>query len=176
MAWTTPLSVVANTVLTAGQWNAGVRDNLLETCPAKATDTSKIFVTDGAGKIAARDIVDHIIDDQETTASTVYIDLTPPGPFVTLTTGNLALVWLNGQVGNTATTNTLMTYDVTGATTTAADTNKALECDGGAGVANRLCVTNLESVNPGVNTFTTKYKVTGGTGTFYKRRLVVMGL
>jgi len=37
MAWFTPLAGVSTATLTAAQWNASVRDNLLETAPAKAT-------------------------------------------------------------------------------------------------------------------------------------------
>jgi len=176
MAWSTPLTAVANTMLTAGQWNASVRDNLKESEAAVASRSSRILVTDGANRLAERDILDHIIDDQETTTATSYGDLTPVGPVVTITTGTLALTWLNGQVQNTASTNTFMSVALSGATTVAASDAWALECDGGAGQANRLCVHRLQSCNPGVNVFTTKYRVSGGTGTFYKRRLIVMGL
>ena len=56
MAWTTPLTAVSNTALTAAQWNASVRDNLLMTAPALATTTGRHFVSTGANTIAERAI------------------------------------------------------------------------------------------------------------------------
>lgn len=40
MAWTTPMTAVANAVWTAAQFNSDIRDNLNETGPAKATSSS----------------------------------------------------------------------------------------------------------------------------------------
>jgi len=177
MGWTAPLTAVTNTMLSAGQWNASVRDNLEETTPAVATVGRRIFVTDGDNKIAERDVKDHIVDAKEETTSTSYVDLDTLGPTVTLQTGQQALIWLTSHCNNSSTTNSVHSYAVSGETTTAADDNKGRETDGGLGGYNDRCtVTNLEATNPGINTFTSKYKVTGGTGAFKFRRIVVMGL
>lgn len=177
MGWTVPLSAVANTGLTAGQWNASVRDNLLETTPGKATSQRRIFVTDGDNKIAERQILDHIIDTDEETTSLSYADLYTLGPTVTMQTGFGALVWTTCWCDNSSTTNSRQSYAVSGDTTTAAADNVANEADGGSGANSiRSSVCSLTITNPGINTIACKYKVTGGTGTFGKRRILVMGL
>ena len=177
MGWTAPLTAVTNTMLSAGQWNASVRDNLEETTPAVATVGRRIFVTDGDNKIAERDIKDHIVDAKEETTSTSYTDLDTLGPIITIETGQAALVWICSHMSNTGSTNSLHSYAVSGETTIATDDNKARDVDGGdGGFGDRCTVTNLDATNPGTNIFTSKYKVTGGTGTFQKRRLIVMGL
>lgn len=180
MSWGTPLTAVANTPLDASQWNASVRDNLKETVPAKATAASRIIVTNAANSITERQFAAQYIDDSETTTSTSYVNLGVFGPSVSVTSGPHALVWIAGQLQNSGATNTLMTYDVTGATTDAAAANRSIECDGGSGGAsdqsNRWGVTRLQTTNAGVNVFTCKYRVTGGTGTFRRRRINVLPL
>ena len=54
MAWTAPMTAVANAVFTAAQFNTHVRDNLLETAPAKATTTGGYFVATGTNTIVQR--------------------------------------------------------------------------------------------------------------------------
>jgi len=54
MAWTAPRTWVTSEVVTAAHLNAHVRDNLLETAPAKATTNGGIFVATGANAIAER--------------------------------------------------------------------------------------------------------------------------
>ena len=178
MAWTTALTAVANTMLTAGQWNASVRDDLLETTPGVAALSRRIFVTAGTNKIAERDIKDSIINNREDTASTSYTDLASFGPEVSMVTGFSALVWIRCLCNNSAGGSSRMSYAVSGATTVAAANNKARQAEGGAGAWSDACsVTNLESaLEPGANIFTAKYDVTSGTGTFDRRRVVVMGL
>lgn len=178
MAWTTPLTAVANTKLDASQWNASVRDNLNLTGPAVASTVGSVLVTAGANLIAARTIKWQLITDIETTTSTSYTDLATVGPKVTVTCGPQAIVWQQCQLGNSSTTNSLMSYAVSGATTDAADSDRAIEWDGnnGAGQYDRWGVTTLQPTTAGVNTFTSEYKVTGGTGTFKRRRIHVMPL
>jgi hypothetical protein len=180
MGWTTALTAVANTPLTAGQWNGSIRDNLLETTPGIATDARTVFVTAGTNKIAARLIKDHIVDNAEETATASYGDLATVGPTVTLETGFSALVWHKCLCASSTNGNARMSYAVSGNTTIAAADNKARESDGGAGSWSPCSsVTNLETaLNPGDNTFTAKYGifVTAGTATFTNRRIVVMGL
>ena len=54
MAWSAPMTAVANTVFTAAQFNQHVRDNLNETAPAKATASGGYFVATGVNAIAQR--------------------------------------------------------------------------------------------------------------------------
>src|SRR3990172_3586778 len=52
MAWTAPPSWTTGEVVTASHMNVHVRDNLLETAPAKATAAGDIFYATAANAIA----------------------------------------------------------------------------------------------------------------------------
>ena len=69
MVWSTPLTAVANTPLTAAQWNASVRDNFNETAPAKATVGGRIFASTGPNTIAEREVLADVVETAETTTS-----------------------------------------------------------------------------------------------------------
>lgn len=177
MGWTTALTAVANTPLTAGQWNASIRDNLMETTPALASVARGIFVTAGTNKIAEREIASDVVANQEETTSTSYTDLDTFGPEVTLVTGPSGLVWIKCNQFNSGGGTAHMSFAVSGETTTAAANNKARSSDGGAGtLTDSATVTALEVLNPGINTFTAKYLSSSVTSTFKYRHIIVMGL
>jgi hypothetical protein len=178
MAWTTPLTAVANAALTDAQWNASVRDNLNETAPAKATAAGQIFVSTGANAIAARTISSARVDTSETTVSTTYAALTTAGPAVTVTTGTQALAFLTATVSNnTAGSSAFASVAVSGATVTAASDNDCLRVQGGGTTdVGRASALTLFALTPGSNTFTTQYRVGAGTGTFSTRVLTVVPL
>lgn len=179
MAWSTPLTAVANSALTAAQWNATVRDNLLETAPAKATAAGRIMVTTGTNAIAERVIAQHTINTAQTTASSSYVDLATVGPQVTLVTGARALVWWNAQMSNSlGSSATRCAIEVSGATSISPSDSHDLYNDGlTAGNATRFaCAEMFDTLTPGTNTFTVKYKVNSGTGTYTDRHLIVMAL
>jgi hypothetical protein len=179
MAWSTPLTAVASTALTAAQWNASVRDNLLETPAAKATTAGTHFASTGANAIAERFILEAVVDTLETTTSTAYTTLATAGPTVAnITTGQKALVWLNASMSNnTASQSSVASFAVSGATTDASADARGLYHDSPtANLSVRSGVCILQPLTPGVNTFTTQYRVQGGTGTFLRRRLQVMAL
>src|SRR5215217_4239281 len=92
MAWSTPLTAVDGAILTFGQWNASVRDNLLETAPAKATATGTYFVGTGTNSIAQRTITEANQVNSTTTTSTTYVNLDAGTPAVTVVTGTKAMV------------------------------------------------------------------------------------
>jgi len=177
VAWSVPPTAAANMVFTASQWNQGVRDNLAETAPAKATSSGGIFVTAGANSIAQREIASDYINAAETETSTTYTDLATAGPAVTVTTGPKALIWLSTQINNSSTNTSVMSCAVSGDTTQVASDGRAVLRDGGSGLDRRMGITNLfETLNSGSNTFTAKYRVSAATGTWQRRRLVVMAL
>lgn len=178
MPWSTPLTAVANAALTAAQWNASVRDNLLETAPAKATTASAIFVTTGANSIAQRIPASDVVGSTQTTTSTTYVDLATIGPQVTVTTGGSALVMFGGFVTvDTAGARALMGYAVSGSTTVAATDANALAHDvSSTGRIIGATRTIMQTVAAGSNTFKCQYKVGGGTGTFAQRNIVVIPL
>ena len=175
MAWSTPLTAVSGSVLTAAQWNTSVRDNLNETAPAKATAAGQIFVSTAANSIAARTVNADFIATQETTASTTYTDLATTGPTVTATTSASAIVATYCNMFNTAGNASWMSYDISGATTAPADDNRSLQLLGSGG--QRIGGTFFHSaiLTPGTNTFTAKYRISvSGNGTFSVRRLMVI--
>src|SRR4030095_2231444 len=151
MAWTAPVTAVANLIFTAAQWNTGVRDNLNETAPAKATVAGRIIVSTAANAVAEREIVPELIDTgAETVTSPTYTDLATVGPTVVITTGGMALIWISAQVFNSAGGSALISYAT--AASPAIDA-RAMLLDGGTGNDYRMGVTNLLNVTPGSNTF-----------------------
>jgi hypothetical protein len=179
MAWTTPLTAVANASLTAAQWNASVRDDLLTAAPALAANAGSWFVATGTNTIAERRILTQSIVTSQTTGSTSYTNLTTSGPAVTVTTGTQALVIVSSRLTvDTAGQTAYAMYAVSGATTIAGDDNGSLQHTPSNGGYNmRASAVYVESsLTGGSNTFTVQYRVTGGTGTWSARRLVVMGM
>lgn len=176
MAWSSPLTAVANAALTAAQWNASVRDNLNETAPAKATYGGALaahFAVSGTNQIAERQINQASVATSETTASTSYVALATAGPAVTITTGAWALVWVLAQITPASGQSGYMGWTDGGAVV-AADAH-ALVASSSA-LPHRGSSLSLPSLTPGSNTFTAQYRVNSGTGTFANRRIVVMGL
>lgn len=177
MAWTAPMTAVASSVFTAAQFNQFVRDNLNETGPAKATTAGGHFAVSGTNEISERVSATASVLTSETTTSTSYTDLTTPGPEVTVTTGPYAFVIVHGSMENSGAGSSRMAYEISGATTTAPADNRGIGVFGGAGVNVTVSGVALHTtLTPGSNTFTAKYKVTSGTGTFISRRLMVLPL
>lgn len=112
----------------------------------------------------------------QTTTSTSFTDLATVGPSVTVTTGTSVLVFVSAFLDNT---NEQINCDfaISGATTRAATATTALITRNNSGQA-RLGATrvNLVTVTAGSNTFTMKYSVNGGTGTFADRTILVVPL
>ena len=182
MAWTAPMTAVSGSVFTAAQFNQFVRDNLNETAPAKATATGGYFAVDGANSIAERHTSGALDTGSGTTTSTSFTDLDGPalaGPAVTATTGTAAIVIVHGTIANSGTGSARMAYDVSGASTVAAADNRGIGIFGVAGVSLVAGTTVLHvagSLTAGSNTFTAKYRVSSGTGTFSARRIAVFPL
>jgi hypothetical protein len=111
----------------------------------------------------------------ETSASMAYTDLATVGPSVTLATGAQVRVDIyayhaNGTINNATRTG----FAVSGATTIAATDTMGLKIVSyQVGVEGSGGASFLVPVTPGVNTFTLKYRVEGGTGTWHDRRIAV---
>lgn len=176
MAWSAPMTAVANTVFTAAQFNQFVRDNLNETAPAKATVASSHFVGTTLNAIAERITTAAIVATSQTTTSTSYVDLATVGPTVSVTTGPAALVFLyNANVNAAGTSSSLMSFEVSGASSVAANDNQSIGTNSTVG-SRAGAVFLVTGLTPGSNTFTAKYRVGGSTGTFVDRRLIVFPL
>lgn len=179
MTWTTPMTAVANTTFTAAQFNTHVRDNLLETAVAKATAAGRIYVSTGANALAERVISQATVATGQNTTSTSYTDLATAGPAVTVTTGARALTFINTEVENSSTSVlSAASVAVSGATTDAAsDARWAMEESKTTSLGCRAVSVHLfDALTPGSNTFTMRYRVSGGTGSFTNRHIVVMAL
>lgn len=179
MAWGTPMTAVAGAVITAAQWNASVRDNLLETAVAKATAANGYFVATAANTLAQRFIVENVIDTNETTTSTSYTALATNGPLVSPATGTKALVFVTSEQSNSTTgTTCYSSYEVTGATSITANDSTACVLQAVSGHDSRSTVVSLAALTAGTNTFRMLYRCGsgGGTGSFVRRRLTVQPL
>lgn len=173
------MTATANTAFTAAQFNTHVRDNLNETAPAKATTAGRIFVATGANAIAEREITSNEVATNQTTTSTSFVDLATTGPAVTVTTGVRAIVFLYVRVSNNTTGSLAsMGYAISGATTQAASVDRSVSYQSSVGNDLIRCSSVImeSGMTAGANTFTSKYSVTSGTGTFGERRLAVMAL
>lgn len=177
MAWSAPMTAVANSTFTASQFNQYVRDNLNETAPAKATSAGSYFVSSGVNAIVERQPNSAADLSAGTTTSTTYTDLsgTSIGPSITVDIGPRVLVIVRGSLENSGAGSARMGYEVSGTNSLAAADNRGVHVFGGAGVnIGASDVSLLQSLAPGSTTFTAKYRVSSGTGTISARRILVM--
>lgn len=174
MAWTAP-ATWTNAVLTAAQLNQQLRDNMLESPMALATESSQYAVATGANALAMRKVDSASALATQTTTSTTYT--TASGPAVTLTTGTRAITWLFCYLTiDTNSNSAFYSVAVSGASTNAADDNRALTVGRYTtqfliGATQIVYITGLTA---GSNTFTGQIRVTGGTGTYDNRRVIAM--
>lgn len=177
MAWTAPMTAVSGEIWTSAQFNVHVRDNLLETMPGKATAAGRMYVTNGLNSIAERVPTEATVATSQSTGSTSYTDLTTVGPSVSVSTGTSAIVWFQSQMeSSSSTAETSVSVAVSGATTVSANDDwRVLQSGCASSSTNRLGgVHRFTGLTPGTNTFTMKYRVSAGTGTFEKRSIIVM--
>lgn len=169
------MTAVSGSVFTAAQFNQFVRDNLNETAPAKASTLGGYFVTTSLNEITERVGARQTIATSETTTSTAFDDLTTAGPSVTVTTGALALVMFSAEISNSGSGSSRASVDVSGASSSAAADIRSLTVSGSAGVLVQAShAVFYDDLLPGSNTFTMKYRVSSGTGTFLRRRIIVL--
>lgn len=177
MSWSAPKTFTANSVLTAADLNTYLRDNSLMTVPSIATTPSSYFIVSALNTIAERVPSSDYVPNSETTTATGYVGLSTVGPTVSVTTGPSAFVFLAANTLNTSTNATWYSVGITGATTVVASDGTALMMQGSSGLGQHTGTAILmRGLNSGINTFTAKYRVSGGTGTFSERRLAVMPL
>jgi hypothetical protein len=181
MAYSTPLTAVSSTPLTAAQWNASVRDNILVTPAALATTAGRIFVTTGANAVAERAIASANVSAAETCTSATHVAIATPGPAVTLTTGTSAIALCAAQVShNTNGVFSGFAVAVTGASAIAAtDAQGSLfqpATAASSGVRFSVAVHYPGTLTPGSNTFTLLYRTSAPTATFGLRNIIVIAL
>lgn len=176
MAWSTPLTAVSNATLTAAQWNASVRDNLLETAVAKASQSGSYFAGTGLNAVAERIIASDTVATSETTTSATAVDLATIGPSVTVTSGARILLFMTAGISNnTVNAISTMYIDISGAHTSGVTTQQALRAT--SATASALTQASIAlgiPVTAGSSTYTAKYAASTGTSTFVSRKLTVM--
>lgn len=180
MAWTAPMTAVANTPFTAAQFNTHVRDNLLETAPGKATAgvTNGSYPTKSAtNTITFRTPTSASVNTQQSTSSSSYTNLSTSGPAVTVTTGTRALVIISASMLNNSTNSSFASFEVSGATSVSAVDDYAIRHRDGTGSSGEEQMSRAHfftTLTAGSNTFTMKYRVVGGTGSFDNREIIVI--
>lgn len=181
MTWSAPMTAVANATFTAAQFNQYVRDNLNETAPAKATTAGGYFVATGLNAIVERTSGRATVATNETTTSTTFTDLATVGPAVTVTTGARALVIISSEsfisAGGSQSSTCRTGVAVSGATSIAATDDTSVTRAGNSSDRYQMSrVALFDTLTPGSNTFTLKYRVSTGTGEFTRRNLAVLPL
>ena len=111
---------------------------------------------------------------EQTTTSTSYTDLSTVTS-VTLTTGTKAIAFISLQGWNSAANYTLASVAVSGATTVAASDNSSMRFSTSTPTRFGIQI-GFTGLTAGSNTFTMKYKVSGGTGSFLARTITVIDL
>lgn len=175
MVWTAPVTAITGSVFPSATYNQVVRDNLLQTMAALTATAGSFFATAGTHQIAERIPIADYDAGASTTTSTTYTDLVSGvGPQVSCQTGTVAAVFLYcNQYNSGAAFAVWMALEVSGATTQAASDSFAVQLQGSAGQHNGACFL-IDTLVPGLNTFTAKFRVsTSGTGTFSSRRVAV---
>jgi hypothetical protein len=121
-------------------------------------------------------------NDQGTTASTTFTDLTGAvvGPSATVDVGpqgKVLVLWRSQFANDTLGAFCLMGIDVSGANTAAAsdpislNSQQAADHDTGAGTHHLYT-----GLTPGPTTFTAKYRVTSGTGTWLRQEVTAWSM
>lgn len=175
MTWSTLPTYTDGTVLDASKLNA-IKANINETAPAKATTAGYHFVSTGTNHIEERAIVSDKILTQQTTTSTTYTNLSTTGGIAALTTGVKALIMHGCQMFNDTTSACWSSYELSGATSSSPNNDRAVTCEANANDSFRMSYCELQVTNPGVNVFIQKYRVSAGQGTFDDRHIIAMGL
>lgn len=179
MAWNAPVTWIGGQVPTAALLNSQLRDNLLETMPAKAVEEGFYFAGTGPNSIAARQPAGARVAASQTTSSTTFTNLSTVGPSVTVTHGDFCIIFHScGLSNNTADVESYMSWDISGDNVRTAQESTVVKQNGvPANNTWRMgSVDILTTLTPGTSTFTGKYRVSSGTATFSDRFIGVIPL
>jgi len=146
----------------------------------KDDNAFKFYTGSAWQSVTALNFDGSIVATEQNTTSTSYTDLTTVGPSATVTTGTKALVFVKARLTNsTAGQNAYMGCAISGASTVAAADSQTLNNrpsdsnNPNIGMASMIIYTGLTA---GSNTFTAKYRTSGGTATFVNREIFVLDL
>lgn len=154
-----------------GEQPSAAKWNILGTNDASFADSSGLILSGSKASNVAT---------SQTSASTSYTDLATSGPAVTAVIGasGMALIILSASLlVGTAAAYTFMSFAASGANTIAASDTQSLFL-GNNGVPQDAFswAKLLTGLTPGSTTFTLKYRVTGGTGSWGDRNLALLTL
>lgn len=111
----------------------------------------------------------------QTTTSATYADLGTVGPAVPMTTSTHVIVAITCDCANSGANDNFVGVAVSGATTLAAADATALRVNGTAG-GRVTAFAEITGLTAGANTFTLKYRTSGGTFTAKNRHVAVFNL
>lgn len=177
MAWTSPFTAVANTTLTASQWNTFLRDNLNAQGPTAATGAGQLLVTTGFGSMAMRSPDAELVATSGTTSSASYVELESDGATVSVTTGTMCMVTIGSGISNsTAGCGGRASIDLSGDTERAADEINVVAADSGnvSDYFKLTWTTIYNPINAGVNIFSMRYRASGGGTASFNDRLIAV--
>lgn len=132
----------------------------------------------GLAGLGAGGWAEQTVAASETTTSTSMTDLATSGPAATVVVppSGVVKVTVSGRQSNsTAGAQTFMGFAISGATTQAATNTLARRHDSAAAnaVGDGSKTIIVSGLTPGTTTFTAKYAVSAGTGTFTGRSIIV---
>jgi len=146
------------------------------------TSTSAAIFVKGAGASGSSSpaSAQSFVTTKQTTSSTSYTGLST-AQAVTLTTGTKVMVCLTLKMEPNSTNQNFMSYAISGSTTKASADSKSACFTPWATVSsapenNTWSAVYFETVTAGSNTFTAQFRVSGGTGYFLDRQLLVIDL
>jgi hypothetical protein len=142
---------------------------------AAGTNTTQLattaFVRSNAGLILNTNIFRAIVDTEQLTPSDTYTDLTTVGPSITATTGTAVMILMSAQAVNDGGSGrqSSITLAVSGATTITASDIYAMVTSSASGALFQTTTRAwyIDTLTPGSNTFTLKYKTQGSPNTSY---------
>jgi hypothetical protein len=158
MAWTTPVTAVTNSPLTAAQYNASIVSNFAETAVAKATTAGRYFVNAGSGSIREAEMHYVSNNSDRTVTSSSYVNVASNGtklqPIISGTASQGFVVYLSGQVlgGDTL----MLGYTVSGDISQAAADANAIRLQGGYTSQDATVYSQLVNRVSGTGDFTIK--------------------
>jgi hypothetical protein len=156
----------------------GSTSGYTELAPPAIAPDGVLSLPTGVGTLATeKQSATNTVTTSQTTTSTSYTDLSTVGPSVTLTTGTKALIIFSAEMSNSTTSSSLVSAAVSGSTTIAASDVWALRFfAGGTEILKASQVHLFTGLTAGSNTFTLKYRVTGGTSTYLNRNIIAIDM
>lgn len=138
----------------------------------KDVTANAINMWNGASYTWVRRPTNDTVATSQTTTSTSYTDLSTVGPATTHEHGSTVKVTVTCRMRNSGVNLTRMSFAITGDNTVSAGDDRSLEIEstGWMRASASFMVTGLTT---GSSTFTAKYKVAAGTGTFEDRQIIV---